>query len=378
MKKCLVDPRSLQRFDFGPTHPFKIARLGLTYDLIEAYGLTDDEDTYVILPREATEEEAKAFHSAGYLETLRLADSGMWVPNLFSHGLGTPDNPVFPGVYEWGMQVAGASIQAADEILGGRAGRAFNLAGGLHHAMPSRASGFCHINDAALAIHHLVSGGKRVVYVDIDAHHGDGVQEAFYRRADVLTISVHQTGQTIFPGTGFVGEIGREDGVGATINVPLLPGATDDLFARVLHEVILPAIEAFQPDVLVTQLGSDAIIGDLVANLRMSLTQFERMVEGFAGVGIPWLALGGGGYDVGNVARAWTIAWSIITEKAPLPDELPAQWATAASTRGVFVPSLRGPIEATPSSPDHIHEDFDRTVADLQRDVFPFLRAHRP
>ena len=377
MKKCLVDPRSLERFDFGPTHPFKIYRLGLTYDLIEAYDLIDRDDAYTIAPREATEEEAKAFHTAGYLETLRLADSGMWVPNLFSHGLGTPDNPVFPGVYEWGMQVAGASIQAAEEILSGRAERAFNLAGGLHHAMPSRASGFCHINDAALAIHHLVSAGKRVAYVDIDAHHGDGVQEAFYRRSDVLTISIHQTGQTIFPGTGFVGEIGREAGAGTTINVPLLPGATDDLFARVLDEVILPALEAFRPDVLVTQLGSDAVIGDLVANLRMSLTQFERMVAGFAAVGVPWLALGGGGYDVGNVVRAWTIAWSIVAQRAPLPDAIPSQWLTGASQHGVAVQSLRGPIAATPPSPEHIHEDFDRTVAELRRTVFPVLQGQR-
>jgi acetoin utilization protein AcuC len=364
----------LQRFDFGATHPFKIHRLGLTYDLIEAYGLTEGDGIYTILPREADEDEAKAFHTAGYLETLRLADSGMWVPNLFAHGLGTPDNPVFPGVYEWAMQVAGASIQCAEEILDGRAHRAFNPAGGLHHAMPSRASGFCHVNDAALAIHRLAAAGRRVAYVDIDAHHGDGVQEAFYRRADVLTISVHQSGQTIFPGTGFVGEIGREAGTGYSINVPLLPGAADDLYARAFDEAILPALDLFEPDVIVTQLGADAILGDLVANLRMSLRQFERAVEGFRGLNRPWLALGGGGYDVGNVVRAWTLAWSVIADRSPLPDELPPEWTTTAGTHGIFVSSLRGSIMQTPSTPDHIHHDFDRTIAELRERVFPILR----
>jgi len=373
MNKCLVDPRSLLRFDFGETHPFKIYRLGLAYELIRAYGLDEAGDVYLVAPREATEDEAKTFHTTGYLETLRLADSGMWVPNLFAHGLGTPDNPVFPGVYEWGMQVAGASIQCAEEILSGRAERAFNMSGGLHHAMPARASGFCHINDAALAIHRMIQERKRVVYIDIDAHHGDGVQEAFYRRADVLTISVHQSGQTIFPGTGFVGEIGREDGAGRTINVPLVPGAADDLYVRVMDEVIVPAVQRFRPDIIVTQLGSDAILGDLVANLRMSLTQFERMVKGFADLGLPWLALGGGGYHVGNVVRAWTLAWSVIAGAEPLSDEIPSTWATAASVHDVFVSSLRGSVPSTPDSPDHAHEDLDRTVAELIKNVFPRL-----
>ena len=350
---CLIDPTSLLRFDFGAHHPFKIHRLGLTYELIRAYGLVDRPDVGILLPREATEEEACGFHSQGYLETLRVASDGMWVPNLFSHGLGTSDNPVFPDVYDWAMSVAGASIVCAEEILAGRADRAFNMSGGLHHAMPSRASGFCHVNDGVLAIQKLVRAGKRVAYVDIDAHHGDGVQHAFYTTSDVMTVSVHQTGYTIFPGTGFVEETGQGPGEGTTVNVPLLPGAGDEAYARTLDAVVLPALRAFAPDVLVTQLGSDAIVGDVVANLRMSLRQFERSVRAFRDLGIPWLALGGGGYDVSNVVRAWTLAWSVITE-TDLADEIPTEWLTQAARYNVAISKLRatsnGHRPTTPSS----------------------------
>ena len=370
-KYCLIDPTSLLRFDFGAHHPFKIHRLGLTYDLIRAYGLVDRPDVYVLPPREATEEEAMGFHSQGYLETLRVASNGMWVPNLFAHGLGTSDNPVFPDVYDWAMLVAGASIVCAEEILSGRANRAFNLSGGLHHAMPSRASGFCHINDGVLAIQAMVRAGKRVAYVDIDAHHGDGVQHAFYTSSDVLTVSVHQTGYTIFPGTGFVEEIGQGPGRGTSINVPLAPGAGDEAYERAIDEVVLPVVHAYGPDVLVTQLGSDAIVGDVVANLRMSLRRFERNVRAFRDLGIPWLALGGGGYDLGNVVRAWTLAWSIITE-TDLPDEIPAEWLTQAARYNVAIAKLRGTIDRTPTD-EAVLEDLNRTVEALRETAFPIL-----
>lgn len=368
---CLVDPRKLLRYDFGPLHPFKIYRLGLTYHLMEAFGLVNAPSIRTLEPREATEKEALSFHTEGYLEILRLTDTGMWVPNLFVHGLGTGDNPVFPGVYEWGMLVAGASIDCAKEILADRAQVAFNFSGGLHHAMPARASGFCHINDVVLAINTLVAGDKRVAYVDIDAHHGDGVQVAFYTTNRVLTISIHQTGHTIFPGSGFVDEIGQGDGRGYAVNIPLLPGARDDAFEKAFEEVVLPLFNTYDPDVLVTQLGADALLGDRVANLGMSLHQFERLVTTLRELRKPWLALGGGGYDVGNVVRAWTLAWAKMND-IDLPDKVPQEWLTQAAPYGVVVTSLRGTDEASPSS-DRVMEDLDRTIAKLSETVFPLI-----
>ena len=371
MKNCLIDPRDLLKFDFGPMHPFKIYRLGLAYELMEAYGLTELESVYILTPREATLEEAKTFHSDGYLEVLRLADSGMWIPNLFSHGLGPGDNPVFPGVYEWGMRVAGASIECAEELLAGRASAAFNISGGLHHAMPSRAYGFCHINDPVLAINKLLAAGKRVAYVDIDAHHGDGVQYAFYKTDQVLTISVHQSGHTIFPGTGFPGEIGQGAGKGYAVNVPLLPRARDDAFSRVRNEVIAPLLAAYDPDVIVTQLGADALLGDRIANLGMSLREFERFAKFYRSLEKPWLALGGGGYDVGNVARAWTLVFGVMNG-IELPDEIPASWLTHATSYGIMETSLRGP-EATEPSSSQVLADLDQTIKTLKQTVFPIV-----
>jgi len=370
---CLIDPTPLLRFDFGPHHPFKIHRLGLTFELMRAYGLVERPDIAVLPPREATEGEACGFHSQGYLETLRVASNGMWVPNLFSHGLGTSDNPVFPDVYDWAMSVAGASIVCAEEILSGRADRAFNISGGLHHAMPSRASGFCHVNDGVLAIQTLVKAGKRVAYVDIDAHHGDGVQHAFYTSGEVLTISVHQSGYTIFPGTGFVEETGQGPGEGTSVNVPLLPGAGDAAYERAFEAIVLPVVRAFAPDVLVTQLGSDAIVGDVVANLRMSLRQFERAVVAFRDLGVPWIALGGGGYDVNNVVRAWTLAWAVLTE-TDLADEVPPEWLTLAARYNVVISKLRGNIDRTPTE-DSVLDDLERTIAALRDTVFRILGA---
>ena len=373
MTNCLINPENLLGFDFGPLHPFKVYRLGLTYGLMKAFGLTEDSSIYTLAPRLATREEAERFHSPGYLEVLRLADTGMWVPNLFTHGLGTADNPVFPGVYEWGMLVGGASVECAQEVLAGRAQAAFNFSGGLHHAMPSRASGFCHINDAALAIFALLAQGKRVAYVDIDAHHGDGVQQAFYSTDRVLTISVHQTGYTLFPGSGFANETGQGDGGGYAVNIPLLPGARDDAFQRAFDALVVPLLETYAPDVLVTQLGADALAGDRVAGLAMSLRGYESLIDRFKAQHRPWVALGGGGYDVANVVRAWTLAWARMNDVS-LPDEIPDAWLVQAQAFGVDVRSLRGPVQAVGRSAAAVMEDLDQTIETLKRSAFPALR----
>nr|MBN1857971.1 acetoin utilization protein AcuC [Candidatus Bipolaricaulota bacterium] len=257
----------------------------------------------------------------------------------------------------------------------GRSRVSFSPAGGLHHAMASRASGFCHVNDAVLAIHTLLAAGKRVAYVDIDAHHGDGVQHAFYERKDVLTISIHQSGHTIFPGTGYTDEAGVGAGEGYAINIPLLPGAGDAAYERCLERAILPALERYRPDVLVTQLGADALDGDLVASLAMSLSGFEKIVQHFAALGLPWVALGGGGYDVGNVVRAWVLAWAVMNH-AEVADEIPDAWQTEAATYGVSVSSLRGsPSLKAKETPKRVMDALDREIDRIRERVFPLLES---
>lgn len=367
-----MDIRPFTKFDFGPTHPFKIYRLELTYRLIEAYNLIDLPQAYQIAPRLATEEEMRSFHSEGYLEALRIADGGIWNPNLIPHGFGTGDNPVFPGVYEWASLVAGASIASAAQLSNGKANAAFNFAGGLHHAMPTRASGFCHINDAVLAINKLLEHYQRVAYIDIDAHHGDGVQHAFYSTDRVMTISIHQSGDYIFPGTGFPHEIGNGAGEGFAVNIPLLPGAGDSAFKLAMEEVILPLIDAYDPQVIVTQLGADALPGDMIASLAMSLHGFERTVQTFKDLGRPWLALGGGGYDIGNVVRAWTLTWAVMNDVA-VDEEIPPAWRAMAARWGVDVTNLReGDYETLlDPAPNRILADLERVIAHLRRHLFP-------
>jgi acetoin utilization protein AcuC len=191
---------------------------------------------------------------------------------------------------------------------------AFTPSGGMHHARADRAQGFCFLNDTVLAIRRLRAAGLRVLYVDIDAHHGDGVEFAFYDTNKVLTLSVHESGQWLFPGTGLVTDIGVNSGKGFAVNVPLPPSTGDELFLKVFDEVVQPAIEEFQPDILVTQLGVDSFETDPITHLSLTTNSFEKAIERFRAMEIPWVALGGGGYDLSNVARAWTLAWALMND----------------------------------------------------------------
>lgn len=325
MKTAFLYSDDFSRFSYGPTHPLKPFRLKLTYELIKACGLLAPDDPRVIAPTPAKRADLLVFHSPEYLAVLEAANNGKAVPGAPAFGLGEGDNPVFPGMFDWSLLVAGASLKAADVVDSGEAGIAFNISGGLHHAHASRASGFCYINDVVLAIMLLTGRGRRVAYIDIDAHHGDGVQAAFYDTERVLTISLHETGRTLFPGTGFERETGEGAGKGYSVNVPLPPEAGDELFVRAFTEVVPPRIERFGPDVIVSQLGVDTFRSDPLAHLNVTTGGFCTMVGMIKALAPKWIALGGGGYDVGNVARAWTLAWAIMND-VQAPDEIPASF----------------------------------------------------
>ncbi len=312
------------RFDYGPSHPLRVHRLQLWLDTCLALGVIGPEDPARIETRSATREELAQWHESFYLDVLEKANSGLWTAGGLGYGLGSGDNPVFKGVYDWSALLSGASIQCKDEVASGRSPIAFNPAGGMHHAGPSKASGFCYLNDAALILKMLVQNGARAAYVDLDAHHGDGVQWAFFRTDRVLTVSVHQSGQTLFPGTGSEQERGDGPGKGFAVNLPLLPDADDELFRRMMDEVALPVVRAFDPDFLVTQLGVDTMYSDPLANLNLTTHGFMHAVRAFKELGKPWIALGGGGYNVINVARCWTLAWAEMCGRE-VEDRLPEE-----------------------------------------------------
>ncbi len=339
MKTIILNSDRFGSYRYGATHPMRPFRLKLTLDLIAALGLMRLPSSEVIEGRPATDKELLTFHTPEYLKALKEANTGIMPPDGPSHGLGAGDNPAFAGVYDFSVLCAGASIQAAEAVASGEASTAFNIAGGLHHATADRASGFCYINDSVVAIKRLVSAGKRVIYIDIDAHHGDGVEDAFNDTDRVLTLSIHEDGRWLFPGTGSVTDIGRGAGRGYSVNLPLGPGINDGEYIKAFDEVVPPFVDAFRPDIMVTQLGVDTFATDPITHMDLTTNAFEHAVRAFRSFNIPWVALGGGGYDLNNVARGWTIAWAIMNGIDP-PERIPEEFLLKHSD--VFhCPSLR-------------------------------------
>jgi acetoin utilization protein AcuC len=367
---------SLLEYEFKPEHPLKPDRLKLTYLLSKAVGLLDD--VKLIEPIPATRDEIEMFHSPEFVDAVIRVGETLGIEAQY--GLGIPDNPVFPGIYDAAARYAGATLQGMKAIIDG-ASNAFCISGGLHHAAKSEASGFCIFNDIVLAIKLLLKKKPcKVLYFDFDAHHGDGVQNAFYRSKEVLTISVHQSGKTLFPGTGFVYEAGGGDGMGNSVNVPLIPGASSTELIRVYEEVVTPLFESFKPDLLVTQLGVDAHFLDPLANLAYTSYGYETVVKRLRDMSndicdIGWLALGGGGYHPVNVARLWTLFLSIILDKK-IPEKLPDDFKQTCYDMGYskFPETFRDKDEVVQLyfSPDQINLDLDRTIRLIKETIFPY------
>jgi len=372
VRTALIHSDDWRRFDYGPNHPLRMERLGLTWRLMEAYGLTHLPGAIVREPTPASEADIARFHASEYLDVLKDADSGMEPSLGCAFGLGAGDNPVFPGLWQAARLVAAGSMLAADLVASGQAQRAFHFAGGLHHAMRERASGFCYVNDAVLAILTLRARGLRVAYIDIDAHHGDGVQAAFYRDPDVMTVSTHERGERLFPGTGFVNERGEGEGVGFSVNLPLEAYTDSALYLAAFDAVVPPLVRAFKPDVIVAQLGIDSHRTDPLTHLALDVQGFAQALTRIMTLAPRIVALGGGGYDVTNVARGWTAAWAALNERE-LPAQLPAAFAEDARRFG-FRSSLLwdAPAEPLPDEMARAVRDYaDRQVDAVQRTIFP-------
>ena len=300
-------------YDLGPSHPLVPARVERTYELIRACGLLEPAHVSVAKPSAADEDALLLAHSRDYIAAVRAPSEGKPIPRPLEFGLGTPDNPIVQGMYEATAIIVGGSVLAAEMVAEGKAAVAFNPSGGLHHAHRRRAAGFCVFNDAAVAIAHLLKccgEGVKVAYVDIDAHHGDGVQEAFYERRDVLTVSVHESGRYLFPGTGKVEEVGEGEGQGFSVNLPLSPYTNDEVYVWAFREVVVPLLEAFHPDFVFSQLGVDTHFRDPLTHMCLTTRGYMAVVEEIAQRATRWIALGGGGYDVTVVPRAWTLAFA--------------------------------------------------------------------
>ena len=319
-------------YDFGPSHPLAPVRVELTIELARSYGVLARDNVELMDVVAADDDLLGLVHTPDYVEAVRRSSASVQ-PDV-AHGLGTMDDPVFAGMHEAASLVAGATVAAARAVHEGRHQHAANIAGGLHHAMASAASGFCIYNDPAIAIAWLLRQGvERIAYVDIDVHHGDGVQAAFWDDPRVLTISLHESGRTLFPGTGFAHEIGGEDARGTAVNIALPAGTGDAGWLRAFHAVVPPLVRRFAPQILVSQHGCDSHALDPLANLLVSLDGQRKAHAALHALAHEvcegrWLFTGGGGYELVRVVpRTWT---HLLAEASgdPLDPELetPEEW----------------------------------------------------
>jgi acetoin utilization protein AcuC len=374
---------ALIHYDFGPSHPLNPIRVDLTMRLARSLGLLDLDNVSVVTMEAAQDDVLRLVHDADYIEAVRRVGADPTQSDL-ARGLGTEDDPVFAGMHEAAALVAGASVRAARAVWTGEAEHAVNIAGGLHHAMPGAASGFCVYNDPAIAIAWLLEqGAQRVAYVDVDVHHGDGVERIFWDDPRVLTISIHESGRYLFPGTGFPDDVGGADAEGYAVNIALPPGTTDAAWLRAFTAVAPPLLAEFQPDVLVSQQGCDSHVLDPLAHLgltvdaqRTSYALIHQWAHDYAGG--KWVAVGGGGYELVEVVpRAWS---HLIAEAAGAPvdpaSETPEDWRAYVDSRVHVVPPRRMTDGATPTwaswSDGYDPADpLDRAVLATQRAVFP-------
>jgi acetoin utilization protein AcuC len=318
---CVVFDPSLTDYDFGPSHPMAPIRVDLTIRLADELGVLANgarPGLQRVPAPVASDDLLATVHDPRFIEAVQKVSNDPYLIDE-QHGLGTPDDPVFEGMHQASAHVVGASVEAARQVWTGHVLHAANISGGLHHAMPDKASGFCVYNDVAVAIRWLLDhGAKKIAYVDVDVHHGDGVEKVFYDDPRVLTISLHETGQMLFPGTGFPNDSGGPGAQGSAVNVALPPGTSDGGWLRAFHAVVPPLVREFAPDILVTQHGCDTHIEDPLAHMMLTVDGHRAAYLALHDLahevaGGKWLVTGGGGYAVVDVVpRSWTHLLAIV------------------------------------------------------------------
>ncbi len=380
----IVHSPVLSSYSFGQEHPLQPSRHALTISLLVALGWLDHPGVTMEEPQQATLSELLTVHTLPFVQAVQTAQDvarGLRPSVDFRlYGLDTDDNPLFSGIHDASALLAGATLQAMRAILENRAVHAYSPAGGMHHAMRARGAGFCIYNDIAVAVAAAVAAGKRVAYVDLDAHHGDGVQAIFYDDPRVLTISVHESGRFLFPGTGEPDETGTGDGVGACLNVPLPPDSGDAAILMAYERLVAPAVRAFHPDLIVTQTGCDTHHADPLTDINASMALYpdlaarlhslaHEMCEG------RWLIVGGGGYDPADVTpRAWTAFFGTVLNRATADVVLPAEWLQASRDNGGDPPA-RLLDETDPAWGSPVDAAFESFLQDVEAGALSAVRA---
>ncbi len=373
---AFIYSESLASFDYGDDHPFKPMRARNTMELCNRHGLLYAIGVIRPEPRRATRDELELFHDPAYLDILARANLGSHDLAMLEAGIGTSDCPVLKGIYDFCLETVGATLTGVETVLAGEAKCAFNLVGGLHHAGRDHAEGFCYVNDVGIAAAYCLAKGLRVAYVDIDAHHGNGVQDAFYDSDQVLVISLHESGEGFYPQTGFETEIGEGKGRGYTVNVPLLKRTDDEIYLHAFKRVVPPLLDAFKPDVVIAEIGADTMISDPLTNLRLTNNGYEEVVKLLVAQSPKLFAAGGGGYDIYRTSRCWTLAFAAMCGIEP-EDEYAG--LVGGMMYGSEIGGLRDtPVQTKGEDKTNAREQADRVVAALHQSVFPILGARVP
>jgi acetoin utilization protein AcuC len=372
-KSLFIYSDEMGRFSFGPHHPFKPERVLKTYDLCLRYGLLGYPWMTILAPDPIDSGLLTLFHEPEYIRMLKEADQGKVELAMLAHGLGTPDTPILKGIYNWSLRAGGGTHFCLQQILAGAARAAFNPLGGFHHAMPDHAEGFCYLNDGVLAIKaaQMQRPDLKVAYVDLDAHHGNGVQQAFYQDPQVLFISLHETGRTLYPWSGAETETGEQAGRGFTVNVPLEPDTDDEIYNFVFDALVPPLVGSFAPHVILAELGADTLASDPLTHLKLTNNTYQRSLKSLLALGPPVLGLGGGGYDLYRTARCWTLAWAILNNLEPQDEYAGSVGGMMFGPENEVGSLFDHPYHTTGETKAKAWAEARRVVDYLQKEIFP-------
>jgi acetoin utilization protein AcuC len=319
-KYVFIHSEEIEQYHYPVTCPFKTERAGLTKSILSGMHSYAGENQAEASPQPLTEPELLLFHTTEYIGRLKRVSSGVIDATDLFAGLGTDDCPIFTDLYKYAILAAGGTVTAARCILKQNARVAFNPSGGYHHAYADKAGGFCYINDVAIGCKVLAGAGKKVFCLDLDVHHGNGTQAAFYNDPSVFTVSLHESGKTLFPWGGFETEIGDGPGKGFNVNLPLPAGTVDDVYCSAFNEIVPPLLSSYKPDVIVLETGMDVLSVDPLAHLKMTNNAFADLMPLIRGFDVPILMVGGGGYNPQATARGWALLWTILCGIEPESD----------------------------------------------------------
>lgn len=314
LRAAFIHSDELEKYHYPAGCPFITERANRTKSILLSMDYYTGEGRIEVKPEPATEDELKKFHTEDYLNALERVSSGAFNSKDLFMGLGTDDTPIFPDLYNYSILASGGSITGAKLILNDKADIVFNPSGGYHHANADKAGGFCYINDVVLACMMFIEAGKKVLCLDLDAHHGDGTQAAFYNTNQVFTISFHESGKTLYPWGGFEYEIGEKKGKGFNLNLSFPAETDDDIYIDAFEILIPPLINSYNPDVIVLEIGMDILSVDPLTHLKMTNNAVANIIPQVTAFDKPILVVGGGGYSLEDTARGWARCWTVLCD----------------------------------------------------------------